>query len=74
VCERWNDYAAFLQDMGRCPPGYSLDRINNAGNYEPSNVRWATAEQQQQNRSITRWLTHEGITLCLTEWARRKGI
>ncbi len=51
VCERWKDFAAFLQDVGRRPsPKHSLDRINSNGNYEPGNVRWATQSEQNRNR------------------------
>lgn len=48
VCDKWNDYTAFLEDMGERPQSHTLDRINPDGNYEPGNCRWATAKQQAE--------------------------
>ena len=50
VCERWQRFENFLADMGERPPDRTLDRINNDGNYEPGNCRWATLEEQNLNR------------------------
>ena len=76
VCQRWLDgYENFLADVGRKPgPRYSLDRINNNGDYEPGNVHWATPKQQGRNRRTNRKVQHNGETLCISEWAEKTGI
>lgn len=75
VCERWrSDFVNFLADMGECPPALTIDRINNDGNYEPGNCRWATRKEQQNNRSACHYLTLNGETLTVTEWTVRLGI
>ena len=51
VCDRWKKFENFLADMGEKPTGFTLDRINNDGNYEPSNCRWADWVTQRNNRA-----------------------
>jgi hypothetical protein len=77
VCDRWrHDFAAFLADMGPRPtPRHTVDRVDNDGNYEPGNCRWATRTEQRNNipgRLV--WLTLNGETHTVTEWARLRGI
>jgi hypothetical protein len=51
ICDRWKDYEIFAADVGPHPgKGLTFDRINNKGNYEPGNVRWATRKTQSRNR------------------------
>lgn len=75
VCERWMSFQAFLEDMGPKPSQtHTLDRINNHGNYEPGNVRWATWDQQRDNQSGQRHIEFDGERMCIARWARRVGI
>ncbi len=72
VCDRWETYASFIADMGRRPSKlYSIDRIDNDGDYEPGNCRWATRRQQQNNTRRGRYLTHIGLRLTVAEWSRK---
>ena len=74
ICERWRDFDLFLADMGEASgPEYSIERIDNDGDYEPGNCRWATPIEQARNRRTTRWVTFRGETLSLAEWAERLG-
>lgn len=71
VCDRWRDsFVNFYADMGGRPEGLSLDRINNDGNYEPGNCRWANQATQHENRRTT--VRYQGKTH--KEWADEFGI
>jgi len=75
VCERWDDFAAFLADMGPRPsPQHTIDRINNDGNYEPSNCRWATRAEQARNKRTNIQISHNGTVLCLAEWCKKLNL
>lgn len=53
VCQRWDSFENFLADMGECPEGLTIDRINVNGDYESSNCRWATRLEQTRNRRVS---------------------
>lgn len=74
VCQRWHQFEAFLADMGEPPPGASLDRIDNDGNYEPGNVKWSTKHEQERNKRTNRWIEYNGERHVLADWARLIGI
>lgn len=70
VCERWHDYAAFASDMGEPSGAETLDRINPIGNYEPSNVRWASPTVQARNVSVRKTTAsgYTGVHLRAGKW------
>lgn len=72
VCDRWREsFPQFLADMGPRPSAsHSLDRIDNNGNYEPSNCRWATQAEQANNRRQNHPITYQGKTQNIREWER----
>lgn len=74
VCERWQDFAAFVKDMGERPTRATLDRIDPDGDYEPSNCRWATKTQQANNTRANRVLIIDGQQQTMSEWSRVYGV
>lgn len=75
VCDRWKEsFNSFFEDMGERPKWKTLDRINNDGNYEPSNCKWSTRSEQQRNRRSNKIFMHNGEEKCLTEWCEILGL
>jgi hypothetical protein len=75
MCERWlQSPELFLQDMGECPEGLTLDRIDVEGDYEPSNCRWASIGAQSRNKTTMVHIQYNGETKIMIEWAETFGI
>jgi hypothetical protein len=76
VCDRWfNSFADFIADIGPRPtPKHTLERINGEGHYEPSNCKWATWIEQNNNKSGIRKVTINGQADTIANWCRRLGI
>jgi hypothetical protein len=74
VCERWESFANFLEDVGEIPDHMTLDRIDNSKGYDPSNVRLATAKDQARNRTSNSLITIGGVTKPHWQWCEEHGI
>ena len=74
VCDEWKSFAGFFKDMGDCPKGYQIDRINNDGNYNKDNCRWADIQTQARNRSNNRNITMNGQTKTMAEWCEELNV
>lgn len=78
VCDRWlgpNGFLNFINDMGKRPSeNFSLDRINNNGDYEPNNCRWTDNKTQGNNRRTNKLLTYNNETHTEAEWAKKIGV
>ena len=76
MCEDWqNSFASFLADVGpKSDSSLTLDRIDNGSHYEPGNCRWDSYWHQTRNRRSNVMLTHDGMTLCLNDWAALLGM
>lgn len=74
VCERWLKFENFIADMGPRPIGKTLDRIDGTRGYEPSNCRWATAEEQSANRSNAIRIDFNGLSMNGRQWSKHLGL
>ncbi len=78
VCDEWRGpcgFDRFIAHVGPRPSSkHSIDRIDNAGHYEPGNVRWATQSEQQRNKRVNRWIDFAGRRQILSDWAREFGL
>lgn len=70
VCDRWKDFSLFLEDMGERPPNTSLERINNNGNYEPSNCKWGSMREQSRNKRNSKTVIYYGKKMDTTDLLR----
>lgn len=75
ICQEWMDFQSFYQFWGDPPfEGATIGRINNDGNYEPSNCEWQTQEQQNNNTRRSRLITWNGKTQSIRDWAQEYNI
>lgn len=75
VCERWrSSFEAFRQDMGLCPVGFTIERKDNNGNYNPENCKWASWEEQHQNKRGGFYITFNGATMLASHWDKKQGL
>lgn len=74
VCKEWRSFSNFLKDMGARPKGFTLERIDCNGHYEPSNCKWATRETQANNMRSNHVLEFQGCRKTISQWARDVGM
>ena len=75
VCERWSTFENFLADMGERPtPKHSIDRIDVNGDYCPENCRWATKEEQNNNKRNCILVTYNGKTQNFKQWCKELNL
>ena len=74
VCDKWKNFKSFYEDMGEPSLNYSIERINNNGNYEPGNCKWATSKEQGNNTSANKKIEFNGQIKNISQWAELLNI
>lgn len=74
VCSRWDKFEVFILDMGECPSGHSIDRIDVNKDYSPENCRWADTKTQARNKRNNRFIRVDFFVKTLAEWAELSGV
>ncbi len=75
VCDRWlKSFEDFYADMGQRPKGFVIDRIDNDGNYDPKNCRWASMKESNRNKRNNRTITISGVSKVIPEWSELSGV
>lgn len=74
VCEKWQTFEGFFEEMGEPGKNQSIDRIDVNGNYSKENCRWTDRKTQSRNRRSNRTITFNGKTACISEWSENLGL
>lgn len=74
ICKRWLNFENFYADMGEPPAAHEIDRIDNNGDYAPSNCKWSTKHEQSENRRTNRIFYYKGEIKTLSQLSRASGI
>jgi hypothetical protein len=74
ICAAWKTFSGFYEDMGNCPAGYSLERIDNNGNYNKSNCKWIPKSEQAKNTKGCIRFVYQGRELILSDWCRELNL
>lgn len=74
VCDEWIEFSGFFKDMGECPEGMTIDRVDNDLGYSKENCRWTTMKQQSSNRRNNIDIEIDGITKTLKQWSEFYGV